>query len=57
MARVTPRLIALEVETIDRSDEVSSAVITSAAADALGLAPGAPACAVFDASAVILLCV
>lgn len=34
MARVKPRLISLEVETIDRSDEVSKAVITSAAAQA-----------------------
>lgn len=31
MARVTPRLIALEVETVDRSNEVSKAEITSAA--------------------------
>jgi hypothetical protein len=29
--RVTPRLIALEVETVDRSNEVSKAEITSAA--------------------------
>lgn len=34
MARVTPRLISLEVETTDRSDEVSKAVITSNPADA-----------------------
>lgn len=34
MARVRPRLISLDIETIDRSDEVSKAVITSAAADA-----------------------
>ncbi|MBC7269900.1 MAG: hypothetical protein H5T76_14500 [Streptomyces sp.] len=33
MARVQPRLIALEVETVDRSNEVSVAKITSAAAD------------------------
>jgi hypothetical protein len=31
MARVTPRLIALEVDAVDRSDEVSKAEITSAA--------------------------
>lgn len=31
MARVTPRLIALEVDTVDRSDEVSKAEIISAA--------------------------
>lgn len=33
MARVQPRLISLNVEDTDRSDEVSKAVITSAAAD------------------------
>lgn len=33
MARVTPRLISLEVEAVDRSDEVSKAVITSGASD------------------------
>lgn len=33
MARVSPRLITLEVETTDRSDEVSKAVITSAPAE------------------------
>ena len=33
MARVIPRLISLEVEAIDRSDEVSKAVITAAASD------------------------
>ena len=33
MGRVTPRLIALEVETVDRSNEVSQAEITSAASD------------------------
>ena len=33
MARVSPRLISLEVETVDRSGEVAKAVITSAAAD------------------------
>lgn len=33
MARVIPRLISLDVETIDRSDEVSSVKITSAPAD------------------------
>lgn len=33
MARVTPRLISLEVETIDRSDEISKAFIASAASD------------------------
>lgn len=34
MARVAPRLIALEVETVDRSNEVSKAEITSAAKSA-----------------------
>lgn len=34
MARVTPRLISLDVDGTDRSDEVSKAVITSGAADA-----------------------
>lgn len=34
MARVKPRLIALEVSGTDRSNEVSKAVITSAASDA-----------------------
>jgi hypothetical protein len=34
MARVTPRLIALEVDSVDRSDEVSKSEITSAAASA-----------------------
>lgn len=33
MSRVTPRLIALEVDGVDRSDEVSKATIASAAAD------------------------
>lgn len=33
MARVTPRLIALEVDDVDRSDEVSVARIASAAGD------------------------
>lgn len=33
MARVTPRLIRLDVATVDRSNEVSSAKITSGAAD------------------------
>jgi hypothetical protein len=33
MARVIPRLISLEVDDTDRSDEVSKAVITSAKAD------------------------
>ena len=33
MARVTPRLIALEVDGDDRSDEVAKAVITSAPAE------------------------
>lgn len=33
MARVTPRLISLEVETIDRSDEISKAIITAGASD------------------------
>lgn len=33
MARVTPRLIALEVEAVDRSDEVSKAEILSAASE------------------------
>lgn len=33
MAKVSPRLIALEVETVDRSDEVSSAVVASAESD------------------------
>jgi hypothetical protein len=32
MTRVTPRLIALEVDGVDRSDEVSKSVIRSAAA-------------------------
>lgn len=31
MARVTPRLIALEVDSVDRSNEVSKAEITAAA--------------------------
>lgn len=34
MARVRPRLIALEVEGIDRSDEVSKCVITAGPTDA-----------------------
>lgn len=34
MARVIPRLISLEVETVDRSDEVSKAVITAGPSDA-----------------------
>lgn len=34
MARVTPRLIALEVDDVDRSNEVSKAEITSAATSA-----------------------
>ncbi|NGN92647.1 hypothetical protein G5C66_07840 [Nocardioides sp. KC13] len=33
MARVIPRLIALDIETVDRSNEVSVAKITSGAAD------------------------
>lgn len=33
MAKVNPRLIELMVEAVDRSDEISSAVIASAAAD------------------------
>jgi hypothetical protein len=33
MARVNPRLISLDVDSVDRSQEVSKAVITSAAAD------------------------
>jgi len=33
MARVTPRLISLEVDGVDRSDEVSKAIITAGAAD------------------------
>lgn len=33
MARVTPRLISLEIEATDRSDEVSRAIITSAESD------------------------
>jgi hypothetical protein len=33
MAKVKPRLIALDVEGVDRSDEVSKAVIAAAAAD------------------------
>lgn len=33
MARVIPRLIALDIETVDRSDEVSVVKITSGAAD------------------------
>lgn len=33
MARVRPRLIALDVDGTDRSDEVSKAIITSAASD------------------------
>jgi len=33
MARVIPRLISLDVDEVDRSDEVSKAVITSAKAD------------------------
>lgn len=32
MARVTPRLISLEVDSVDRSDEVAKAEITSAEA-------------------------
>lgn len=34
MARVRPRLISLEVDGVDRSDEISKAVIASAASDA-----------------------
>lgn len=34
MTRVTPRLIALDVEGTDRSDEISKAVISSAASSA-----------------------
>jgi hypothetical protein len=34
MARVRPRLIALEVDAVDRSDEVSKAVIAAAASGA-----------------------
>lgn len=33
MARVSPRLISLDVDDVDRSDEVSKAVITSAPAE------------------------
>ena len=33
MARVIPRLISLEVDEVDRSDEVSKAVITAGASD------------------------
>lgn len=33
MTRVNPRLISLDVDSVDRSDEVSKAVITSAKAD------------------------
>lgn len=33
MAKVSPRLISLTVDSVDRSDEVSRAVITSGAAD------------------------
>ena len=34
MARVIPRLISLEVDEVDRSDEVSKAVITAGPSDA-----------------------
>ncbi|HWI43266.1 MAG TPA: hypothetical protein VNS81_06570 [Nocardioides sp.] len=33
MARVIPRLISLEVDEVDRSDEISKAVITAGASD------------------------
>lgn len=57
VARRTPGTVNTEIVIGIGGGQSIAAMITSAAADALGLAPGAPACAVFDASAVILLCV
>jgi len=57
VTRCLPGAVNTEVVIAIGAGQSLAAIITRAAADALALVPGAAACAVFDASAVILLCV